>query len=158
LIDRFFFEPRSFTLPGGRGAGPRGRGYITYVPSAYDPAKPAPVVMILHGRPSNAAAMASISRMNATAERHGFIVVYPEGLDNEWNAFFDLVGQRSIAPQDDVGFLNRLMDDLAVDLNVDRRRVFIAGFSNGGFMTHRMMCSAADRFAAFASVGATLYT
>ena len=156
-IDQFFFNRGNFARPGGGNAG-RARSWIVYVPPSYNPARPTPVVLLLHGRPSNAPAMAAITRMNAVADRHGFIVVYPQGLNNEWNAFFDLVRQPAIAPQDDIAFLKTLTEDLSVDLNIDRRRMYMGGFSNGGFMTLRLTCSASNYFAAFASVGAELYT
>jgi len=162
-IDRFFFAAGAYQLPATRADG-RARSWITYVPPSYDPARPTPLVFVLHGRPSNAASMAAISEMNAVAARHGFIVVYPEGIDNEWNTHFDLVrsnaslgGARSTLPQDDVDFLKTLTRDLGVDLNIDRTRMYVAGFSNGGFMTMRMACSASDTFAGFAEVGAALY-
>ncbi len=155
-IDGFFFNRAGFTLPSVRSSG-SGRAWITYVPASYDPAKPTPLVVLLHGRPSNATAMAAITRMNEVADEKGFIVVYPEGLNNEWNAFYDLTRQQGTANQDDVAFLKTLTEDLGRDLNIDRRRMFLGGFSNGGFMTIRMACSAADTFAGFASVGAELY-
>ncbi|MEZ5961380.1 MAG: PHB depolymerase family esterase [Hyphomonadaceae bacterium] len=164
LTDSFFFDRAGFSLPDARSTGGRSRAWIVYAPPDYDPSRPTPVVVLLHGRPSNAASMAVISGMNDVAAQRNFIVVYPEGLDNEWNAQFDLAGrsisltgQRSTLPQDDVGFLTTLMDDLAVDFNIDRTRLYLGGFSNGGFMTHRMACSAGDTFAAFAEVGAALY-
>lgn len=109
--------------------------------------------------------MAYFTGMNTVAENNNFIVVYPDGIDNEWNAQFDLSardvslsGRRSTLPQDDVGFLKTLMDELAVDFNIDRSRLYLGGFSNGGFMTYRMACSAGDTFAAFAAVGGNMYT
>lgn len=162
-IERFFFERDHFQLPRTRADG-RSRSWITYAPPSYDPSRPTPLVLVLHGRPSSAASMAAISEMNAVAARHGFIVVYPEGIDNEWNTHFDLVrsnaslgGARSILPQDDVDFLKTLASDLNADFNIDRSRMYVAGFSNGGFMTMRMACSASDTFAGFAEVGAALY-
>src|SRR5690606_15332947 len=56
---------------------------------------------------------------------------------------------------DDEAFLGMLLDDLALDLNIDRERVYVTGLSNGGFMAQRVACSMQDRFAAFASVAAT---
>ncbi|MEQ1756093.1 MAG: PHB depolymerase family esterase [Micropepsaceae bacterium] len=169
LVDRFMFDRAGFGLQTGRGSAEATREHILYVPQSYDARKPTPVVVVLHGRPSNAAAMARISGMNAVAARHGFIVVYPEGLNHEWNAQFDLYNKSAhsvhtagLEPaglrQDDVGFLKTLMADLRVDLNVDPQRMYISGFSNGGFMTLRMACSASDTFAGFAEGGSALYT
>ncbi|MGD9965055.1 MAG: PHB depolymerase family esterase [Hyphomonadaceae bacterium] len=164
LIDSFFFERSEFTLPRARATGRRARSWIVYAPWRYDPAQPAPVVVLLHGRPSNAAGMAYMTGMNTVAEENNFIVIYPDGIDNEWNAQFDisasdisLSGRRSTLPQDDVGFLETLTRDLAEDFNIDASRLYLGGFSNGAFMTYRMACSAGDTFAAFAAVSAGLY-
>jgi len=157
LAESFLFAPESFALPEARHRGGRARDFFVYAPPSYDPSTPMPAVIMLHGRPSNATAMATITQMNLAAARNGFIVIYPEGLGNEWNAIHDITGRRSVAPQDDVGFLEELIADLSVVLNIDSRRTYIAGFSNGGFMTMRMACSS-SRFAAYASVGAAMYT
>lgn len=164
VIDSFFFDRANFRLPQSR-AGRRSRAWLVYAPPSYDPATPMPAIVMLHGRPSTATGMALITRMHEVAARRGFIVVYPEGIDNQWNAQFDLIGRdsgmvggmRSVLPQDDVAFLTTLMTDLRVDLNIDPRRMYVAGFSNGGFMTMRMACSASNVFAGFAEVGAALY-
>lgn len=164
LLDTFFFDRGAFRLPEARSTG-RSRSWIVYAPSTYDPAQPTPVVVLLHGRPGNSGGMALMTGMNDVAENHNFIVVYPDGIDNEWNAQFDLSardislsGRRSTLPQDDVGFLQTLMSDIAIDFNIDRSRLYLGGFSNGGFMTYRMACSAGDTFAAFAAVSGNLYT
>jgi polyhydroxybutyrate depolymerase len=158
VIDSFFFNRPAFALPNPHPDASRSRSYLVYAPPNYDPARPTPLVVLLHGRPGDAAGMALISEMNEVAKRHGFIVVYPQGLDNEWNAIHDIMRQRGVSPQDDVAFLKRLTEDLSVDFNIDRRRMYLGGFSNGGFMTIRMACSASEYFAAFASVGAELYS
>lgn len=164
LLDTFFFDRSAFHLPNARSSG-RSRSWIAYAPSTYDPTRPTPVVVLLHGRPGNSGGMARLTGMNDVAENNNFIVVYPDGIDNEWNAQFDLsardislAGRRSTLPQDDVGFLQTLMGDIGVDFNIDRNRLYLGGFSNGGFMTYRMACSAGDTFAAFAAVSGNLYT
>lgn len=157
LADQFLFERAAFQLPSGSRSGST-RAWFVYAPPSYDPSKPTPVVVLLHGRPSNATYMAALSRMNDVADKKGFLVVYPEGVNNEWNAFYDLTRQRSLAPQDDIRFLKDLLADLGQDFNIDRRRAFVGGYSNGGFMTYRLACSMADTFAGFAAVDATLYT
>ncbi|GAM98780.1 lpqC [alpha proteobacterium U9-1i] len=156
-VDAFFFARESFALPRGGGSMQTGRSYIVYAPPSYDPARPMPVVVALHGRPSNAPSMAAITEFHAVAEREGFIVVYPDGVGGEWRSVADLIGLANEYPNDDVAFLGNLIDDLSLDLNIDQQRLYITGFSNGGFMTMRMACEASDRFAAFASVGAALY-
>ena len=162
LMDGFFFpdpttdDPAAFAITQEDPAPDAPRGALLYIPPSYDPAVPIPVVIALHGRPSSASSMAAITDLNTVAKREGFMVVYPEGLNNEWNSIGDLMGAPD-TPQDDVNFLKTLMDDLAIDVTIDPERIYITGFSNGGFMTMRMACSGADRFAAFAPLGSTFY-
>lgn len=130
------------------------RSYTLYVPNTYDPAVPTPLAMILHGRTTNASNQAYADDMRRIAEREGFILVYPNGIENEWD-YGDGVGVYGELPQNDEVFLDTLLDDLALDLNIDPQRVYVAGLSNGGLMTQRLACTRNDRYAAFASVAAT---
>jgi polyhydroxybutyrate depolymerase len=144
-------------------AGGVARSYVVYVPPAYDPAAPMPVVVALHGRSGTGPSMAYLLDFNRVAREKGFIAVYPDGMPfepnsygREWNVTGGLPGY-AIGKVDDVAFLSRLIDDLAVDLNIDQTRLYMLGFSNGGFMAQRMACEAGDRWAAFASVSATIF-
>lgn len=132
------------------------RSYLVYVPRSYDPSQPTPVVVALHGRPGNSAGMAAITDFNPLAEENGFIVVYPDGVNMGWNFTrnIPIYAQPDI---DDTAFLQALLDDLSLDLNVDRARTYLTGFSNGGFMTQRVACDAPETFAAYAVVGATAF-
>src|SRR5262249_59086476 len=49
---------------------------------------------------------------------------------------------------DDVGFLRALVASISTEANIDGRRVYATGLSNGGAMTQRLACDAADVFAA----------
>ena len=53
---------------------------------------------------------------------------------------------------DDVGFTRALLDDLATVTNVDAKRVFATGISNGGIMCYRLASELSDRIAAIAPV------
>jgi polyhydroxybutyrate depolymerase len=55
---------------------------------------------------------------------------------------------------DDVGFLLALVEDVSREHAIDRGRIFVTGISNGGFMSLRVACDAADTFAAVAPVTA----
>lgn len=132
------------------------RTHILYVPNSYDPSEPTPLVLVLHGRPSNGFSMVYITEMNTVAEKEGFIAVYPHGVQQEWN-YPRGVAMYGSGEVDDTEFLLSLIDDLSIDLNIDQTRLYVTGFSNGGFMTHRLTCEASDRFAAFAPVGASAF-
>lgn len=155
VVTRFFMGED--IVPDEPAEGYRGtpRSYLTYVPASYDADQPTPLVIALHGRPGNGGGYAFITDFNAVAEEEGFIVVYPDGMSREWNYIGDLwnIPGYSLAERDDISFLVTLIDDLSIDLNIDRSRVYLNGFSNGGFMTQRMACEVPDVFAAFAAIG-----
>lgn len=132
------------------------RTYTAYAPASYDPAQPVPVVIALHGRPGRGADMAALTDFNTVAAEHGFLAVYPDGLNMSWN-YTRGIPVYTQAEHDDVVFLQNLIDDLALDFSIDRSRIYLTGFSNGGFMTERAACEAPDTFAAYAVVGATAF-
>ena len=113
----------------------------------------APLVLVLHARFGDGPGMAEHTGFNAIADREGFLVAYPDGIDGEWNYIRGVTGYPN--PLDDVAFLTTLVDTIAAGYPVDRTRVYVAGFSNGGFMTQRIACEAPGPFAAFASVAAS---
>ncbi|MCU1426622.1 MAG: LpqP protein, partial [Actinomycetia bacterium] len=103
---------------------------------------------VLHGASGNAARVELRYHWDPLADRERFFVVYPQGLLDQWNA--------TLAPgrPDDVRYIAELLDRLVLTLPIDRRRVFVAGMSNGGAMTYRLGCALSDRFAAIAPVEA----
>jgi len=131
-------------------------GYAVYAPPELDLTQPAPVILALHGRSGSGTGMAYLLDAHAFARENGIIMVYPDGTNNEWNYVRGFSGYDT-SGMDETDFLTRLVDDLAVDLNLDLSRVYVLGFSNGGFMTQRLACEAADTFAGFAFVSATLF-
>ena len=159
LVVGFFMHASNWAAAGIPTAdnnlfGDRIRTYRTYVPPAYDPQQPSSLVIALHGRPDNGSGFAYRLDMNGVAKANDFIVAYPDGIDLGWN-YTRNAPLFPDNPVDDDAFLAAMVDDLSVDLNIDRERVYVTGFSNGGFMTQRLACVAADDYAAFAVVGAS---
>ncbi len=122
------------------------RGYLLHLPPGYGGATPVPLVVDLHGFTSNAVQQRGISGMAAVSDAAGFAVVYPDGVMNAWNAKL-CCGNQGV---DDVAFIRAVVDAVAAEVVVDRRRVYATGLSNGGAMSHRLACDAADVFAAAA--------
>lgn len=126
---------------------------------AYRPADlpdPAPLVVVLHGWTGSAAGAEETFGWDAVADREGFVVVYPDGVDQSFNAG-ECCGTAPGAGVDDVAATLAMVDDVAGRVPVDEDRVYAAGFSNGGAMTYRLACET-DRFAAFGPVGGGLVT
>jgi len=131
-----------------------------YVPPSYDGSTPMPLVILLHSYTITGAFAESVFGLKPVAAERGFLLAVPEGKVDSmgapyWNATsgccdFDGSGV------DDSGYLARVIRDIEVRWNVDRRRVFTIGVSNGGFMGHRMACDHADLVAGIVSIaGAT---
>jgi polyhydroxybutyrate depolymerase len=132
------------------------RTFRLFVPNSYDQTTPTPLVIGLHGKGGNANHQAWISDFNTIAEREGFITIYPNGIENQWNYIRGVPeGFSGLGDYDDNEFLATLLADLAQDLNIDTNRIYVMGYSNGGFMTQYMACAQQERYAAFASVAAT---
>ncbi len=116
------------------------RHYILHVPDAVG--ENPPLVFMIHGYNMTAEQKVGYTRFNDVADDEKFIVVYPDAIDRAW----DLAGET------DYNFLMEVIDVLVESHNVDRNRVYAAGFSMGGFMTFNIGCRYSDTFAAVAAV------
>jgi len=132
----------------------RQRCYYLYAPPGYDAEQPLPVVFSFHGFLSNPVSQALISGWHKLAAQEGFLVVYPEGQEfpQRWNSHVAW----SDPEVDDVQFFHDMLDDLSSVTAVDRSRIYVSGFSNGGGMTVRLGCEAADQIAALGTVAAAV--
>ena len=96
----------------------------------------------------NASMMAPFCGLSEKADRSGFVVVYANGTGTTpFFLYWDAGGVRGRV-SDDVGYVAKLLDDLATVVNVDSRRVFATGMSNGGMMCYRLAAELSDRIAA----------
>ncbi|MBA3547831.1 MAG: prolyl oligopeptidase family serine peptidase [Nannocystis sp.] len=129
------------------------RTALVHIPASLDLKAPAPLVLNFHGLTSNSDQQVFFSGMNPKADAAGFIVVYPQGVQSSWNAGA-CCGAAIDQDIDDVGFVRALVAQLELTLCIDERRIYATGMSNGGFMSHRLACEAADLFAAVAPVSA----
>lgn len=143
----------SAQINGTLSYGGQNRTYILHVPASYTGQQPVPLVFVLHGFTQTAAAMQTGSAFDAVSEASGWIVVYANGVNNAWNTNSGFPGGSTA---DDVGFLTTLADSLSNSYNIDYQRIYSCGFSAGGFMSHLLACSRADRFAAVAGVSGTM--
>jgi polyhydroxybutyrate depolymerase len=136
--------------------GDQARSYLVHIPPSYDPGKPVPVVLALHSAAMNGASMARLCGLSEKADRAGFVVVYPNGTGSTpFFLYWDAGGVRG-RPSDDVGFIAKLLDDLATVVNIDPRRVYATGMSNGAMLCYRLAAELSDRIAAIAPVSGTM--
>ena len=149
-------------LPGKveRGAldhGGRRRTWIAYVPTKLQ-AHPA-LVIALHASMGTAEQVRQVYGydFDLLTEEHGFIAVYPQGYDGDWNDC-NVKGPFAAKREnvDDVGFLHALVDRLVHDHDADRAHVYVTGVSNGGAMTIRLALQTPDFARAYAAVVASV--
>ncbi|WP_375446736.1 alpha/beta hydrolase family esterase [uncultured Fibrella sp.] len=140
------------------------RFYTVHLPPAYASAKkPLPLVIALHGGGGSGRQFETQSRLSEKADQEGFIVVYPDGRQNPgllglrtWNAG-SCCGQIATNDQtDDVGFIRKLIDRLAVTYQIDSKRVYATGHSNGAMLCYRLACELSDKLAAIAANSGTM--
>lgn len=150
-------KPETPKTPKTMDFGGKTRAYLLHVPPARDKAKPAPLVLVFHGAGGDGALMARLTGFNELADKHGFIVAYPDGYKNNWNDGRGIpmwpAHRENI---DDVGFISALIEHLTKTLNVDRKRVYATGISNGGMISWRFGCELSGKLAAIAPVTRTL--
>lgn len=137
------------------------REVILHIPPGYDPGKPSPLVIVLHGGSQNGSAIQQLSGMDADADLFGFVVAYPNGSGRPgsqqltWNAGH-CCGYSMQQKIDDVGFLRAMIDFLVSHYAIDANRVYLTGISNGGMMAYRAGAELADHVAGIAPIAASL--
>ena len=135
------------------------RNYLIYIPDSYDSEIDYPLMFLFHGFGGIASEFINTADMRDLAESNNFIVVYPQGLDlggtgSHWNCSNPSADNKSDV--DDIGFIENLIDQLIVDYPViDSKRIYAAGYSNGGFMSYYLGCNS-KKFAAIGSVAGTM--
>lgn len=128
------------------------RVYFYYVPTDYTASQSLPLLVVLHGLTQTGGGVMDITNFNAIAEQEKFIVVYPSGLNNAWNANMNV----SVSSADDKGFLEQLIAYFEQNFNTNPTKKYLCGFSNGAFMSHKMACESTLCFAGIASVSGTM--
>lgn len=167
-------QEASAESPAGRIAAPgdyrftvrhdgRERAYRLHVPAGYRPGHPIALLLALHGGGGNMDIQADdrFYGQITSADQHGYAVAFPNGSSRlpgnklaTWNAGL-CCGYARDQNIDDVGFLKAVVRDVQSRVDIQSDRIFADGMSNGGMMSHRLACEAADVFRAVAAVAGT---
>jgi polyhydroxybutyrate depolymerase len=137
--------------------GGRARAWHVKVPTAAREGHALPLVVALHGGGGTGQRMHQLTGFDATAEKYGFFLVYPEGIEKNWND--GRADMRSTAAREevpDVDFVRTILNEMRTTYLVDDARVYVTGMSNGAMMSSRIACELADRVAAVALVAGTM--
>ncbi|MDB4941261.1 MAG: hypothetical protein JWP97_795 [Labilithrix sp.] len=128
------------TLAGTHGP----RTYGLFVPQGASPGAPLPVVLGFHGDGGTGASMRNAGLEAATGA--GAILVYPDGRDHAWDL------ETAPADNEDYVFFDELVDDVAKKTCIDPRRIFLFGFSRGGFFANQLACHRGNMVRGIASM------
>lgn len=151
---------------GGGGGDPTvfggDRPVTLHVPASYVSTVATPLVILLHGYGASGSFQDLYFGMTAVSDARGFLYAAPNGtVDSDgkrfWNAT-DACCNLHGSSVDDSTYLSSLIKEIQGRYNVDAKRVFLVGHSNGGFMSYRMACDHADQIAAIASLAGAMFS
>ena len=130
------------------------RSFIVYLPTGYNNAGKMPMIFAIHGGSGTPEGMINIANFKTIADRDKVILVYPAGIQNNWND-----GRPTTPNQlgiNDVSFFYQMCDYMINNHSVDGTKIYATGISNGGFMSSRLGCELSNRIAAIAVDAATI--
>ncbi|HEX3578952.1 MAG TPA: PHB depolymerase family esterase [Thermoanaerobaculia bacterium] len=130
----------------------RKREYELYVPPSYDRTKATPLVISMHGAGGWPVQQMNMTRWNRLAESERFIVVYPSAAGDGGPPVWHVADEPELV--NDTRFIADLIGKLQASYNIDAKRIYANGFSNGGGMAFVLSCTLSDRIAAVGMVGA----
>ncbi len=142
------------------------RNYGFYIPANLDKSNSYPLVFLFHGNGSSMDDLMGFSGKPAPfkvwmdiADENQLIIIFPQGLEGGsgkagWN---DCRADATANPvEDDVLFIETLMDLFIANYSVDPQRIYASGISNGGHMSIRLALDLPDKIAAIAVVAAAM--
>jgi polyhydroxybutyrate depolymerase len=128
------------------------RPYGIDIPDGWFNARPLPLVVILHGYGANGFSQDAFFGYTQVPDAHQMLVAYPDGTVDQTGAHFwnadDACCNFYGSTVDDVAYVNAVIDDAVHNYNVDEKRIYLIGHSNGAFMAHRFACDSTRRIAA----------
>ncbi|BAV06734.1 esterase, PHB depolymerase family [Filimonas lacunae] len=116
------------------------RSMIVYVPTNLPQNRP--LLISMHGANQSADYQRNAAKWEPIADTSKFIVVFPSGINNQWD----------ISGTSDISFINAIIDTMQQRYAINRNRVYLSGFSMGGMMTYHAATQIANKIAAFAPV------
>lgn len=148
-VSKLQADPGSVAVAGTLVQDGDTRSYVGLVPQTLSPG--APLLVMLHPLFTTDVEMANLARVSRLAAADGVVVALPQGENDTWND-----DPTSTSGPDDVGFIASVISLFISQYQADPARVYVMGFSQGGFMTERLACSLSSQLAGAAAVGALL--
>ena len=114
------------------------RAYFLLPALGLAPGEKAALLVVLHQDVSSGREIAVDLGLDGL-RRRGVTLAYPNGFGGSWNsgACCGIAAQKDV---DDVGFVNRVLEDVGRHTPVDTSRRALLGYSGGGMLAYRLMC------------------
>lgn len=130
------------------------------LPNNLRPGEHVPLLLVLHGFGVSSSTLIAKAGLNDIADQKRFAYLAPEGARDTLNRPFWNAGKSCCfldhpldqQPLDDVKRLRELLEVNLGNAAIDPKRVFVIGYSNGGFMAQRLACDVGDSIAGVVSV------
>jgi len=106
-----------------------------------------------HGYTGQAIKHLWASGMPPVADEAGFILVCPQGTLFKDRTHWNVGAWTKGSTADDLGFTDAIIDAVSKKFNIDHKRIYSCGFSNGGYFNFELACQLSHRIAAIGSVG-----
>ncbi len=139
------------------------REYIIYTPSSYDPNLPTPLLINMHGfgdcANSYAQSIGEFYELNKLADDENFIIAFPQGAyrpekeDTYWEPGDNLINNIF---DNDVYFLDQMINEIGTEFNLDSHNIFACGYSNGGMMAYSLACNRSEIYKGIGIMSGTM--
>ena len=116
------------------------RNMLVYAPSGIE--KNRPLIIQMHGYNQDAAYQKNAAKWEPVADTGRFVVVFPNGEGKAW----DISGDK------DLNFIKAIINEMNNKYGIDKKRVYVSGFSMGGMMSYHVANKLGDQIAAIAPV------
>jgi poly(3-hydroxybutyrate) depolymerase len=142
--------------------GPSSRKAILELPGGHNISHKLPLVVALHGYTESGSSVSDFFDLKDSVHENGHLLLRPDGTisvtgQRFWNATdacCNIWGQEV----DDVSWLTVLINEAITYHGADPEGIILVGYSNGGFMAHRMACERGYMIRSIISLaGATHY-
>lgn len=129
------------------GENPGSLNAYIYVPKSISNEKNVPLVVALHGCSQTAHNIAEETGWNTLAEKHGFIVLYPEQkIANNASRCFNWFSKKDIKRNGESKSIKNMIDHVIQNYAIEKSSVHIYGLSAGGALTAAMLAQYPDQF------------
>ena len=116
------------------------RNMLVYAPKNIE--KNRPLIIQMHGYNQDAAYQKNAAKWEPVADTGRFVVVFPNGQNKAW----DTGGDK------DLNFIRAIINEMNSKYGIDKKRVYVSGFSMGGMMSYVVANKMSDQIAAIAPV------